>query len=339
LENVLTYLQLIGLILVLWDLYTSWTAVRAGLQAYVLGGYISVASVVLDYTKGGASVYQARYTAVGFDENDIGLILALGVPIAWYLATFARPGKRSYASRLANYLYIPAAVVAISLTASRAAFLTLLPALAFILVSFTRINLYARVLLFAGLLGLVVSLPAVVPQAAMQRLETTGNEMAEGDFNGRMRIWREGIVAFQGHPFIGSGSGAFKAAIVPIMAPPPKAAHNFVLCYLVECGVIGLGLFMVVLWMTFAYARRQPKWISRLWLAILAMWLMGASSHNWELRKQTWLLFGFMVIGAHLPSLELSPPEPFPRKGGSGHRMINGPWSFTSKARGADSTA
>ena len=51
-QNIMTYIQLGILSWILWDLYTTPKALRAGLQAYVLGAYVSIGSVIFNYLKG-----------------------------------------------------------------------------------------------------------------------------------------------------------------------------------------------------------------------------------------------------------------------------------------------
>jgi hypothetical protein len=79
--HLLTYFQIFGLVLILWELYTTPAALKAGLQAYVLGGYVSIGSLMANYTADIKAVSQ-RYSATVFNANDLGLILALGLPVA-----------------------------------------------------------------------------------------------------------------------------------------------------------------------------------------------------------------------------------------------------------------
>jgi hypothetical protein len=71
-----------------------------------------------------------------------------------------------------------------------------------------------------------------------------------------------------------------------------------VLSLLVEVGVIGFMLYATILAMAVYSAIHQPKWSCRLWLTILMVWTIGASSHNWEHRKQTWLFLGLATVSA-----------------------------------------
>ena len=52
LAHVITWIQLLLLVLIWWDLYTTRMAVLAGLQAYILGAYVSLGSAIYNYFSG-----------------------------------------------------------------------------------------------------------------------------------------------------------------------------------------------------------------------------------------------------------------------------------------------
>jgi O-antigen ligase len=289
----MTYLQLFGMVLIISDLYSSTQALHVGLQTYVLGAYLGIANTIYSYCNA-SEFYYHRYSGAGFHVNDLGLILALGIPVAWYLTLVENHGKASAWLKLINYIYIPAAVWGIILTGSRSALLAAAPGLLYALWSLSRLKPCVRVLLLGTLTASVLVLPAIIPQTSLQRLAATTTEISEGDWNGRLGIWREGLGLFAEHPFLGVGSGAFRSAAVEA----GKLAHNFAISLLAEVGIIGLTLFGIILTMAVCHAIGQPLWRRRLWLAVLMAWFIGAVSHNWEHRKQTWLFLSLVIAGA-----------------------------------------
>lgn len=290
-----TGLQLVVLIFMLWDLYVTPAMLKAGLQAYVLGGFVSVNSTIANYLSGN-QFYPERYGATGFNVNDLAFILALGIPVAWHLAVSQGGGKKTLPLRLINYAYIPAAVVAILLTASRTALLATFPAFLYMLSTLAQVKLYIRVMIVVALVGSLFAVLPFVPQASFTRLGTTSSEATGGDLNGRMEIWRDGFASFQENPLLGIGSGAYAE-----ITDTGKVGHNFVISLLVEVGIVGFFMFMAILAIVGRHAWRQPKWWSRLWLAVLAIWLLGAATHNLEYRKQTWLFLSMVVVSASMP--------------------------------------
>jgi O-antigen ligase len=293
-KNIKTYVQLGILSWILWDLYTTPKALKAGLQAYVLGAYVAIGSTIFNYLKGPESTY-TRYSATGFNPNDLGLILALGIPVAWHLAVSKTIGKENQALRLVNFGFVPAAILAILLTASRGSLIAAMPAFLFLLGSLTRLKLYQRVLLFAALTGTLFVLLPIVPQSSFQILGTTGTSIAEGDLTGRVDIWIDGIRVLSEHPIAGIGSGAFRWA-----SESGKTAHNTFLSVLVEVGMIGFILFAAILAIAFYEAVHQPSGGSIFWLTILLVWAIGNSVHSWELRKITWLFLNLVIISASM---------------------------------------
>ena len=291
-QRIKTYVQVGILAWILWDLYTTPKALKAGLQAYVLGAYVSIGSTIFNYLKGETYNY-LRYSATGFNPNDLGLILALGIPVAWYLTVSKTNGRKAQALRLVNFAYVPAAILAILLTASRGSLIAALPALLFLVGSLTRLKLYQRVLLFAALTGSLFALLPLVPQSSFQRLGTTGTSIAEADLNSRVDIWREGIGVSSEHPIVGIGSGAYRAAV-----ESGHVAHNSFLSVLVEVGMIGFVLFAAISAIAVYEAMHQPRRDSIFWFTVLLVWALGVSVHSWEHQKTTWLFLSLVVISA-----------------------------------------
>lgn len=298
-----TYLQLFFLVLILWDLYTTQEALTAGLQTYVLGAYVSVASIVKNQVTGNTALYE-RFSATGFQVDDIGVILALGIPVAWYLATSERYKKSLYALKLLNYAYVPIALLGIALTGTRTALVAAMPALLYGMGTLNRIRIAGRVAIFVALVAALFVVQSYVPQSSFDRLSTTGESISDNDLNGRVNIWRYGVATFMEHPLIGIGSGAFRSA------EERKVAHNTYLSILVEEGIVGFIIFGAILAVAFAQVVRQPKWEARFWLTVLVVWALGAFTLTWEPRKQTWLFLSMAVISANLSGRREDADEP-----------------------------
>lgn len=295
-DSIKTYLQLAVLTWILWDLYTTPRALRAALQVYVLGAYVTIGSTILRYLAGQeVGVASGRYAGSGLNACDLALILSLGIPIAWHLATTGDGGTRSSILKLANYAYIPASLFAIVLTGSRLAIFSLLPALVFILGTGNRLRPSLRLLIFAVLVGVVWATQPHLPQSSLDRLATAGDSIAAADLGGRVTLWRASVAAFVEQPILGVGAGALHAA-----GALGTLAHNTFLSVLAELGIIGFILFAAILGVTVRQAMRQPKGNTSLWLAVLAIWAIGVCTLTWEFRKPTWLFLALITVGAGL---------------------------------------
>jgi len=298
-QRIVTYAQLFGMTWLLWDLYTTPATLRAGLQAYILGAFVSIGSTLFNYLTGQeAYAYSGgRYTGSNLNAVDLALILALGIPVAWHLAAPADDGTKSYGLRLINYAYIPGALFAIMLTASRMALLAIIPAFLFILGTVARLKLSSRVLIFGALTGALFALQPYIPQSSITRLSSTGISITLGDIGGRADIWRTGIAVFSEHPLWGVGSGAFRTVV-----QFNSVAHNTYLSVLAELGIAGFALFLIILAIAVYHAIRQARWDSGFWLTVLMVWAVGVFALTWEQRKPTWLFLTLVVVSAGLSS-------------------------------------
>lgn len=297
--RILTYFQMLALAVILWDLYPTSTELQAGLQAYILGAYVSSGSTISNYlvnsTYRGMS-YDLRFSGSGLDPNELALMLVLGIPIAWHLAVSEATSRASFILKILNYIYIPTALFAILLTASRTALFTSIPAILYILGTFFRLKLPALILIFVGMIVALVVLQPYIPQTSLDRLATTQESIETGNLSRRVEIWMEGVEVFFNSPFIGVGSGAFRTAV-----EIHKVAHNTYLSVLVEVGAIGFIIFLIILAVAayhtvYQSATRTHKF---LWLTILLIWSIGVVVLSWEYKKPTWLFLSFIVISAH----------------------------------------
>lgn len=290
----LTYLQLAVLVYLIWDTIRTHEQLRAAMQAYVLGAWVTVIRLLADSLPGGAE-YQARFTTGSFEVNSLALVLGLGIPFAWYLAVGTQRDRTRFLVA-ADLVYIPAAVVAVLLTGSRSALVSLLPGLVYVFVWLMRLGasrrLVAVTVLVAG--GVFLSTQSLVPERTFERLSTTGAAVTGGDFGGRLGTWRLAYATFADHPLTGIGSGAFRTD------GTDKAAHNVALRFLVEVGLVGFMLFAAIVIVALLDARRQRRALVGLWISLLLMWGIGAAVHNFEDRKQTWLVFSLVTVGAGL---------------------------------------
>ena len=295
-EHLVTWAQLLILTFIVWDLYTTRAALMAGLQMYILGAYVALGNTLVNFFSG-RTFYYERFSAAGTNPDDLGSVLALGISVAWYLAASKRTQKWPQLLKWVNYAYIPAALMGIALSGTRTALIAAIPGVVFGLTSLSRLRLSVRVAIFLLLILAVVNLLPLIPQASLQRLGTTGNELTSGDLNGRVHLWTQGLVSFVERPLLGIGSNMYRS-----VNTEGKVAHNSFISVLVELGLIGLILFGIILAMVVIQAWHQPRWDRLFWLSILAAWAVAASTLTWEYRKPTWLFLSFVIASSALAS-------------------------------------
>jgi O-antigen ligase len=245
---------------------------------------------------------QRRFSVGLFNENTLGFMLSLGLPIAWYLAIVAGRegegfrGRFAPLLRLSNLAFIPAALFGITLTASRSSMACGLLAVGYMALSLGGARHGARLLLFGGVAALAIYGGSFIPRDSVERLEDTSVELSDGDWNGRLPTWNEALRMIAERPFLGVGVSAFHSGAVESGAAP----HNLVLSILAELGLVGFLIFAGILLACGLLALRQPRPQAWFWLTMLVSWLANALVHNFEDKKMTWLLFGLIAVSDRL---------------------------------------
>ena len=297
-RQAITYLQLLMLAVILWDLVQTERELRLTLQAYVLGSWVVVVRLVQTYLTGDV---MRRFTVGEFNQNTLGLVLCLALPMAWHLASTARAQRAAGAAdlsvrlRLVNLAFIPGALFAIFLTSSRAALLGALLGLGYMALSLRHARWGWRLAAVGAAVAIAVFGWRYIPEQSLDRYESTATELSEGDWNGRLPIWEEGLDMFEANWLVGVGARAFVTGAVET----GNAPHNLVVSLLAELGVIGFVLFAAILATAAGLALRQ-RGTAAMWLTLLVVWFLNAITHNYEDKKVTWMLFMLIAIGAGL---------------------------------------
>jgi O-antigen ligase len=299
LSQEITYVQLLLMVWLIWELCAGVREQRSLMRAYVLGTCVSGIDTLYNYLSHQESAYQ-RYAGARLDANDLGLMTALSIPISYYLLITSK-GKKVWLYRAQLVL----AATTILLTASRGAMLAAVVALAIIPVTQARLTRRQRIAIVLTLVLLVLAAVQFVPATSWARLSTVPNEFARGTLTGRTIIWKAGWELFRANPFFGIGANAFRVMVSRVMAepihyddplmPPAPPAHNTFLSVLVEEGVVGFALFCGLLGVLVMSLRSMPALQRQLWIVCLVAWTVGVSSLTWEMRKPTWFLFALLV--------------------------------------------
>jgi O-antigen ligase len=299
-----TNLQLLVMVALMWELAKSETRLKQILAAYVLGTYISSLSTIYNYfigrtaaqirvTLGQNASEEQRYTAYGFNENALGILLALSIPMSLYLLSRTK-------SRLVSWLCWPQIIVAttaILLTGSRASLIALL--VAFTMLPLTASTLpkpkwYVPALVVAAAAACAVF---IVPSSTWERLGTIGSELSEGTLTHRTTIWAAGMDVFRDHPLLGVGAGAFGSAVLGRLGIS-YAAHNTFLSVLIEVGVIGACVMLLLAIVVVYCVVHLPRVERYFWTVLILTWVVSASTVTLDYYKATWIVFGALMVHA-----------------------------------------
>jgi O-antigen ligase len=295
-----TYVQLFAMVWLIWELAARAPEQIRLMQAYVLGTFVSGLDTVYQFLRHEESVYQ-RYSGTNLDPNDLGLMMALSIPISYCLLLQSR-GKMVWVYRL----QLAVAGTTVILTASRGATLATIVALAIVPLTFSRLTENQKV---AGVLTLALLISAVVffaPKTSWERLATMPGEFSTGTFNSRTLLWSAAWEMFREHPFLGIGTDAFRLMINKTLMQPPGAdgvlsappTHNTFLSILVEQGVFGFVIFCTLLGCLGLSVGAMPAPLRQMWGVCSVVWVVGVSGLTWEMRKPTWFFFGLLMAQA-----------------------------------------
>lgn len=240
-KRILTMAQLVISVLITWEFAHSERRIRGLMTAWVAGCFAIALIIVFAFVFGAS---QARYTAPGTHPGDQAYALLIAIPMAWYLATRTSHKALSVAYRL----FVPFALLATILTASRAALLSAVLALLIIPVMWRQSSSRTRAGVWVGVVVSVVAGLFLITAGSgpIARLSTTSSEISSGTLDNRTTIWSIALRLIGEHPVLGIGAGGSNTAVGGSFVMD-KSVHNTLLNIAVELGVIGIGLFFLIL--------------------------------------------------------------------------------------------
>ena len=299
LQRVVTGTQLLASMWLVREFARSNEQVHSLLLACCLGCFVPMANLLNNFVTGRSIGYD-RFTstgAVALDPNDLGLTLALAMPMAWHLMR-----HRSGWVRVVLSVYFVAAPFVILLTGSRGGFVVGLIALSIVPFTVRWSSPRSVAAAVGAVIAIAVMTAELVPESIWARFRTIETEFRQREIltlSGRIDIWRAGVGVAIENPLLGAGAGAYPAAIQSV-APHADVAHNTYLGVLAEQGLLGLLLFVALLSACAWTIARLPPADRPLWIIVGLSWAVGVFSLSWEARKLTWLLFGFFAAQADI---------------------------------------
>jgi O-antigen ligase len=301
-----TYLQVLTMVWLIWELAVTEGRVVGLLQAYVCGALVASIGTIYNFMTGVTAAQLAstipgrvawetyRYSFAYVNEDDLGLVLALSIPMVFYLLV----SRKGSLLKLLCWLQLVVGVTAILLTASRGALVAAIAGLAMLPLTVFRLPRWQRVVSLTAIACLLACSLYVIPESSWARILQFAQEISGGTLTHRTVLWAAGVETFRDHAFLGVGAGAYGPAILRVVdnAAP---AHNTFLSILVELGVVG-ALLLFALLASILYSALQVQYLERcLWITLLLTWTVGVSALTWEYRKPTWLLFGLAPAHAY----------------------------------------
>jgi len=300
-----TFVQLLAMVWIIWELAPSRRRQLGLLMAYVLGVSVAALGTLMLYRSEAGEL--RRFAVAGADPNTHAMRLALAIPMAWYLGmTYQRPLLR-WVCRA----YLPLALLAIGLTGSRGGMLACIVSLLVVPMTMTlspkRLATAVVMLALSGALAV-----AYVPDKVVQRLATTGSEVESARFGGRFKLWVAGVHAFAQRPVMGYGVSGFRPAIAPELGSATDVAHNSFLSVLVEEGLVGLLFYLLMLLSVYLAILRLPRLDRRFALVLFGTLITAMLPLTWEDQKTAWFIMAALFGMAKIQATGLSRAVPRP---------------------------
>jgi O-antigen ligase len=291
----ITIAQLVGMFWLIWEFADTRNKVRGLLAAFVAGGAIDAVSVIYEYLFIGASAKFGRYSGGPLvDPNDVASVMALSVPMAWYLVKTTKSRLLS----MALVAYIPIASWAVILTASRGGFVILAVGLLVIPFTLGSLPVPARVIVLATMaIGLAVA-PGLLPEDQLNRATSTADEDVLNSDNSAAARWDLFIGAAEGfaeNPVKGVGADGAERFLGQKVGFP-QGAHNTLASVGLQLGLIGFVPFLLLLISVGVRASRGTPFQRR--SAMMLFWavvVMMMPAHT-EATKRLWLVLGIVLV-------------------------------------------
>jgi O-antigen ligase len=296
--GVFALMVIIGLLEKRW-LVLAWAGLAFSAALSVPAGYILPVPEGTDFSESG------RFMPGGAGPNTYACLVA----IAFFVAYFGLLRRH----RMIALLLSPIFLYGIFATASRTGLIALVatpvlalfvPRLAAQLGGWRILPMY--VLGAAALVVIVLVIPSVGESAA-ERYMTLSQYQSEETWNGRWSIWQGAFEVIASHPILGVGVGNFAEFATEhsetVVAHSGRkdevagVAHNMFLGVASEFGLVGLILFLGMLFLVFTTAvpiARRPGLGTGIFLGLIVFMLAGMTL-TWESHKIVYVLFGSVL--------------------------------------------
>jgi O-antigen ligase len=296
-------------------LVMAWVALAVSAALSVPAGYI------LPVPAGSDMAVSGRFGPGGADPNSYACLLA----IAFFVAFFGLP--RRY--RMISYILAPVFLYGIFATASRTGLVALLatPLLA-LLVPRLAPRLGWRIVLMyvlgaAALAVIVLVFPWVGTtrgESVTDRYMTLSQPDSVQTWSGRLSIWQGAVDVIASHPILGVGAGNFSefavqdsskiAAHSAAKGQFAGVAHNMFLGVASQMGIVGLILFLCVLFLAFKTVvsiARESSLGTGIFLGLIVAVFAGMTL-TWEKYEIMYVLLGSVLALQLHASARRGPP-------------------------------
>ncbi len=261
-------------------------------QSYVMGAVVAFGFIFNNYIQNVTEFY-GRYTIANIDTDLMSYILALSIPMAAYLA-------KAYENKFIvffNIIAIPVIMYAIFLTGTRTGFIVGMLGIFYWLFTQRKASLKIKLtmfILFFISIGVVLT---YAPKASVDRVLSAGSSIKSGDLNYRTIIWKTSIQEWKNNPIIGTGVGGLYSQLSRKYVNY-SWAHNTFIHLLTENGIIGLTLYIMMIFSILYFILRAPFEEKIFLLSLLLVMLVSQIALHTHIQKATWFSYSMLFIHA-----------------------------------------
>jgi O-antigen ligase len=303
LRETITFLGLLGLVVVNGSLERRYLVLAWA--CFVFSAALSVpASYILPVPVDSDMAVTRRLGPGGADPNTHSADLA----IAFIVAHFGLLRRH----RMIAYLLTPVFLYGMFATGSRTGLIALVatPVLA-LLVPRLAARLGWRVLpmyvLGAAALAMIVLATPSVDESVSERYTALSQIQSEDTWSGRWSNWQGALDVFASHPILGVGAGNYAEAAIGYSesvqahsvseAKVAGVAHNMILGVASQLGLVGLILFLGILFFGFktAIPIAQRSGLGTGILLGLIVSIIAGMTLTWETHKMVYFLLGSVL--------------------------------------------
>ena len=303
LSATVTFLGLLGLMVVIGLLERRYLLLAWAVL--VFSAALSVpAAYILPVPEGSDMAVSGRFGPVGAGPNTYACLVA----IAFFAAYFGLLRRH----RMTAYLLAPVFLYGIFATESRTGLIALVatPLLA-LFVPRLAPRLGWRILPMyvvgaAAIAVIVLAIPSV-GESALERFTTLSQYQSEETWNGRWSLWQGALDVFTSHPILGVGAGNYAEATLWYSesvightlqkGEVAGAAHNIILSVASQLGLVGLILWLGILFFLFKTAlpiAQRGGLGTGIFLGLIVFMFAGLTQ-PWEAQKIVYVLFGSVL--------------------------------------------
>ncbi|MBD2729994.1 O-antigen ligase family protein [Nostoc sp. FACHB-892] len=250
-----------------------------------------------------------RFTTGGQDPNDLAGLLLIAFSVGVYVFYSQLKSKRS---RFLMFFNLATIFIGVLLTLSRTGLIAMVVPLSFLaLRKFEKKNYFHLIILLFTSILYILGMDTINEflNLFISPLFSRFNQLNESQFaSARWDIWLAAIEVIKHNFVLGVGAGAlpyviddYSSVILPRSTYNPEiglVAHNIILSVWSEMGLIGITIFVTILFFGFQYTLNLSKkdpWGLGMLVSILVVFVMGTTL-SWENKKILYILFGSICV-------------------------------------------